>query len=62
MLVEDCGVFLLDELVALLESSREETNVFEGLTIEHFNNEFEDLIMEIPNVQVVISLAISLLV
>ena len=62
MLVEDCGVFLLDELVALLKSSREETDVFEGLTIEHFNNEFEDLIMEIPNVQVVISLAISLLV
>lgn len=50
---DDC-VLLLDELMALLEASRQEANVLKVLAIEHLDNEFKNFLVEIPYVQVVI--------
>ena len=55
-LVKNRCIFLLDELMALFKASRQETNVFETFAIKHFYDEFEYFVMEVPDVEVIVSL------
>lgn len=55
--MENHGVLRLDELVALFEAARQEADVLEALAVEHFDDELEDLVVEVADVQVVVGLA-----
>lgn len=57
VLVQYHRVFCFDELVALLEAAWQETDVLEALTVEHFDDELKHLVVKVPDVQVVVSLA-----
>lgn len=54
--MEDVCIFLLDELMALLEAAWQEANVLEALSIEHFDDEFENFVVKVSDVQIVICL------
>lgn len=56
ILVEDHSILGLDELVALFEAAGQKADVFETLAVEHFDDELEDLVVEVADVQVVVGL------
>lgn len=45
--VEDLRVLLFDELVALLEAARKKADVLEVLAVEHFDYEFQHLLVKL---------------
>lgn len=55
-LMKDSCIFLFDKLMALFEASWQEANVFETFSIKHFYDEFEDFVVEVSDVQIVICL------